>query len=706
MKSSLVFLFGLVLNACFSQVPTCNPALLFRIHESSGRDQELNLLISGHTGDVRFGRYADIKFSSGKLASIRCTAAGLARLLELNLVERAELITAKKQVLFDTMFYHNRLQGLRAWTAPLPQAYDGSGVIMGIIDTGIDFTHPDFKNAQGQTRVLHLWDQTVANGTYTPQPYNYGREWSAAQINAGTCTHSDFPHYGHGTGVSGIACGNAGANGRFEGVAPACDMIVVALDFNKSGPTIADAVHYIVSKANTLGRPFVINASVGSYYGSHDGSDLEAQLIDQLIANQPGRVMVAAAGNAGDIPFHTRTQVNNGDTLFTWFSASGLNLETSCYATVAQVQNLKFSIGANRANYSDLGNIGFKAWNYALNTVRSDTLKHNNHRIGIVETSASVNSSGVFEWLVQIKADSSNLLWRVETTGQGLQDAWNFDFIDAPLPSPAQYPSISRYAKPDSLMNMVSSFQCSNEVLTVANYVNLHNFMAVNNSTVNTGEAAGALAANSSRGPTRDLRQKPDVAATGNSDIGAMCLAWQAYLLAVTPQVVAQGSMHVQQGGTSASAPVVAGFAALYLQKNPSATNRDIISAVQHCAYHDAFTGPGSQDPRWGYGKLDAKAAMLCNDPVVVLGTELPLNGNDIRVFPNPFTESLRLQMQESNNWQFSLYDAKGSLVLRKSFFSEHLDLSGTELSALPKGLYLLQLSASGQTLTFKLLRE
>ena len=645
-----------------------------------------------------------INYNYQNISSISCNATQLTALIETKVIQRAELIPANKQTLNDTMFYRNRLKEVKLWTAPLQQAYDGSGTVMGIIDTGIDFNHPDFKDTLGKSRIHYLWDQTANAGPVVPQPFNYGIEWTAAQIDANLCTHSDMTYFGHGTGVSSIAAGNGLATGRFEGVAPKSDLIVVAIDFNKPGPTVADAVNFILTKAQQLGKPFVINASLGNYYGSHDATDLESKLIETMISNTPGRAMVAAAGNAGHVKFHVKTQATN-DTVFTWLKNNTATINYWCYADTLQIKNSQISIGANRANYFDLGNTGFKNYAYALNTVKYDTLKHNNQRIGIVETAASINSSGVYELSITILADSLNLLWRIETAGSGLHDSWNFDFVSTGLPNSNQFPKINKYVLPDSLSNMVSGFQCSNEVLTVGNYVNLQGYLDVNNNPVNTLEIAGDLASSSSSGPTRDNRQKPDIAATGNNVFGAMALGMQSSLITNAPHVVAQGSMHVLAGGTSAASPVVAGLAALYLQKNPQATNQDVIAAIRNCAYQDSYTSSNLPHPRWGHGKMDGKAAMLCDQPIVNGFDEL-ITTENINVYPNPFEKNIQVSFEESSERLFFIYNSAGQLVYRNALRCKqcYLDLETLHLPA--SSLLFISVISLNKTQSFKLIKN
>ncbi|MCW3078072.1 MAG: hypothetical protein JWO32_2681, partial [Bacteroidetes bacterium] len=501
-----------------------------------------------------------VNYFAGNIASVTLDINALSQLLNDKTITYAEFIDPHKQLMNDTMLVRNRIKPVKQGAAPLAQAYNGTGVLVGIIDTGIDFNHPDFKDASGNTRVRFLWDQVQVSGSTVPQPYNYGIEWTAAQINASVCTHNDLPHYGHGTHVSGIAAGNALGNGTHMGCASQAELVVVAIDFNKQGPTIADAVQYIYSKATALGKPCVINASLGDYYGSHDGTDLEAKLIEGMVQNVPGRVMVAAAGNAGNIRYHVKTQPSAIDTNFTWLQKSGTNmLNYWCYADTQQIKNVKISIGANRPTFFDLGRVGFKNYNYGLISTQNDTLKYNGNRIGIVKTSASINNYGVYELYVRIYPDSSNLLWRIESKGVGLHHAWNFDFVSTGLPTATQYPFINKYVMPDSLYGIVSGFQCLNDVITVANYNNLTSYYDVNNVLQTPGPIGGSRSLSSSIGPTRDGRQKPDISATGDYVFSAMALGMQANLIANAPSVVAQGSLHVSGGGTSAASPVVAG---------------------------------------------------------------------------------------------------------------------------------------------------
>jgi subtilisin family serine protease len=683
----------------------------FKTRLSSGDNNSHTILVQGDISKlIASQKDNDYKFNyaSGNIASISCDLNTMSQLIEKKIISYAEFIEPRKTLMNDTMIVKNRIKAVKLGTAPLPMAYDGTGIVVGIIDSGTDFAHPDFKDAFGNSRIKFLWDQVPLAGSTVPQPYNYGIEWTDTQINANQCTHNDLPHFGHGTHVSGIATGNGLANGTHHGVASKADIVVVALDFNKTGPTIADAVQYIFSKATLLGKPCVINASVGDYYGSHDGTDLEAKLIETMVQNVPGRVMVAAAGNAGNIKHHVKTQPLLNDTSFTWIKKNNSTLEYWCYADTNNIKNVQISVGANRNNNFNLGRIGFKNYNYGLTSIKSDTLRYNGNQIGIIKTSASINPYGVYELYIKILADTLNLKWRIESKGVGMHDAWNFDFISSGLPSSFSYPWITKYVMPDFNSTIVSSFQCLNDVITVANYVNINNYYDVTGTlqswaALNPGENVNNLAASSSWGPTRDNKQKPDIAATGAGVFSAIALGMQANLIANAPQVIAQGSMHIQGGGTSAASPVVAGLAALYLQKNPTSTSIQVKNAITNCAYFDSYTGTNLPNYRWGYGKLDGFAAMTC---IVTDVKQNNLNTNTISYFPNPFKDSVRFNFNKTLTGKIYIYSVDGKLIYEDILNGGSYELTSEKLNEKTNGLLFVKIVTETETNSFKLIRS
>lgn len=699
MRYIIYFLSFFIISTAFAQKNVSN-ALKSRLYNHNFPKASFDVLVEGDIQRLLATEKTlgiKVKYHEGNIASVNVNMSSVSALIESKIAKYIEYIEPNKKLMNDSMIHRNRIKPVRLGTFPLTAAYDGTGVIVGIIDSGIDFNHPDFKDAMGNTRISYLWDQTVSTPTNSPMPYAYGEEWTAAQINGGFCTHSDLPFWGHGTGVSGIAAGNGLANGTHEGIASKAEIIVVALDFYSPGPVISDAVNYIVAKATAAGKPFVINASVGDYYGSHDGTNTEAKMIDAMISNIPGRAMVAAAGNAGNVKFHTKNIVTPADTNFTWLQNSSGDLYYWLYADTNNIKNVKYSIGANSLNYNNLGNIGFKNYNYGF-TTQSDTLKNGTNRIGIIESSASVNPYGVYELFVKISPDSAGYLWRIESNGTGKFDAWNFDFVSSGLPTSAQYPKIVKYTSPDTVSSMVSSFQCSDEIIAVANYINRKAYVDVNSVMQIIPENAGELSNNSSCGPTRDNRLKPEVAATGGCILTCIALGLQASTIASAPNAVAQGSFHITSGGTSASSPVVAGLAALFLQAHPTYTNKQVRQAIINCTYSDGWEGPLPNN-KFGYGKLDGFSTFTCAIATGIDNQNLVPNAS---IYPNPFNKEVKVKLNEKVNGEVSVFNSIGELIFKDKINADEYILNRNNVRA--AGVYFIEIKSKTSRERYKII--
>lgn len=661
---------------------------LIRKIEYNALHEKINvLLLTKANSDINYSDFTDLQlhYKVGNIYSISASIQTIKAISKLKNVLRIEYIEHKLQLMSDTAHYKNRIRNVKLGLAPLTQAYDGTDVIVGIIDSGTDFNHPDFKDANGKSRIKYLWDMSKPLAINTPTAFSYGQEWNNTQIDLGQCTHNDVASFGHGTNSSGIAAGNGYSYFKYEGMAPKADIIVVALDFNRPGFTIADAVQYIISKSVLLNKPVVINASVGDYYGSHDGTDLETQIINGMTANIPGRALVASCGNGGTLPFHVGYDVVSADTSFSWIKNNDILTYVSEFADTLQIKNVKYSVGVTNPALNDLGAISFKPYNYALNTLKRDTIYHNLQRIGVVSSIASINSFGVYELALTIKADSLGYLWSIAHAGTGRIDSWNFDYLTTGLPQTFQYPKISNYKKADTLQTIVSGFQCSDEVIAVGNYINRNKYIDVNNNVQIVNQTAGQLHESSSKGPTRDNRIKPDITASGATIMAALPLSLLATYIAGSSIVVAQGGYHRTAGGTSASSPVVAGLAALYFQKNPTATNQQLKQAIINCAYYDNFTGASLPNNTWGYGKLDGFATMMCG--VIPDNIKLLTNEQSIQVYPNPLLQETNILFPNSEFKKIKMYNSSGQLVFEDNCSSVTYTLNRSNLAA---GLYFL----------------
>ena len=192
----------------------------------------------------------------------------------------------------------------------------GDGVLVGIIDSGIDYTHPDFRNEDGTSRILYLWDQTIPGEP--PEGYTVGTLYTKEMLDEALARRTvperlelvpSVDLSGHGTHVAGIACGNGRASaGRNRGVASRSEMIVVKLgsSVGNSFPRttrLMEAVDFVVKQGINLGRPIAVNLSFGNNYGSHDGNSLIETFLNEISGF--GRTcIVVGTGNEGALRHH------------------------------------------------------------------------------------------------------------------------------------------------------------------------------------------------------------------------------------------------------------------------------------------------------------------------------------------------------------------------------------------------------------------
>lgn len=205
-----------------------------------------------------------------------------------------------------------------AWSEPY--SLSGEGVLAAVIDSGIDWKNTDFRNPDGSTRILKLWDQTVApesSGYAPPEGYVVGTEYNRDVINlalsgdeaALRSMNLSRDYSGHGTFVTGIAAGNGqGMAGSFRGVAFESELIIVKLGDSEQRQfprttRLMEAVNYCIMEAQKAGKPVVINMSFGNNQGSHDGTDLLSTYLNAA-SDVWKNVIVCGSGNEAGNGIH------------------------------------------------------------------------------------------------------------------------------------------------------------------------------------------------------------------------------------------------------------------------------------------------------------------------------------------------------------------------------------------------------------------
>ena len=509
----------------------------------------------------------------------------------------------------------------------------GRGVIVAVIDSGLDFRHLDFRNVDGTSRVLAAWDQTDINGhgKECGSGITFGRCWSKADLDAdlaGGMATGLSDGCGHGTAVTGTAAGNGRAtangvpSGTYAGVAPEADLIIVrafnsqCAQVNKDTPA---ALAWIANQAAAAGKPVAVNMSFGGQLGPHDGTSAEEMAVDAFLApGLTGRGVAIAAGNARIERFHaTGIAVVGGSTthaftipiyapakgpdndtiLFDLWYEGGDNLTVS----VLDPDNVVLATatrGTSTAVCTTSGRVSIDA----LNTTDPDNLDS--------EVIISISDSSACKPKRPAPPSGQNMTIRVTgvaVPGGGAYDIWAASALGSG--------SVVRFTQPEESRTVLMP-ATSIRAMSVGGYFTRHCFPNADPGTGITcppcpspdGEITcppiGALAPYSSAGPTRDGRLKPEMVAS-YTVVSSLSSATPL----PTPQYRSSDGLHTAYGGTSLAAPHVAGAMALMLQFNPHLEAGQVRQILIDRARADAFTG-SLPNQLYGHGKLDVLTAV------------------------------------------------------------------------------------------------
>jgi subtilisin family serine protease len=477
--------------------------------------------------------------------------------------------------------------------APHP-AYDGEGVIIGILDDGCDINHPNFKDAAGRSRILHLWRQNSITTPRSPQPYNYGQEYTKADIDAALLTPNPYgPIEGapvadcHGAHVMDIAAGNGRAPGSTPGVAPKADIICVEVrpndvdseDFIGSSARLAQAAEYVFARADALGKPAVINLSLGTNGGPHDGTSLVDKTFAMLLT-APGRAIVVAAGNSFGQCSHASGKVDlERDRTLTWIADRGDKTQNELEAWYSGGPLDVFLTPPGGIEHGPFG-VGVMG-SFNLGSAKCYVIHSAGHplnglsHLDIFMNKPTMGPIPAGEWKVRLKALGAPAVF----------DAWiEREFKQVPGAKPTQFSTEDADSR-----RTLDSLACGAAPIIVGAYP--------------SDAASPALADFTASGTTRDGRQKPDVCAPGERSASTGIFAAAARSTGLTTY-----------SGTSQAAPHVTGVIALMMQKALEETPprrlgiEDVRTALQQTAR--PLGPPMTWHARAGFGRVDAIGAI------------------------------------------------------------------------------------------------
>lgn len=449
----------------------------------------------------------------------------------------------------------------------------GRGVIVGVIDSGIDTEHPAFRG-----RIKRIWDQELPGPGVREGAY--GIELTGANLN----TSRDKE--GHGTHVAGIM---AGDDPTFGGVAPGAELLVVKSDLVDAH--VADGLRYIFRVAKSRRLPAVVNLSIGHHWGPHDGTNSLSQVIDEV--SGPGRIVCCAAGNEGNDNIHAVQSVPGGATHTIRFRAPASEVDeawlTGWYAPEGQLEVAVRSPRGFVTPFQGVMQGGRPAHRHELPDARIR-----------IETPGPDPFNKDFNFTIQIRlsgqtppttGDVWKLLIRNPSATPRRVDVWTYDGLDSPQVV------FSGASVEDSMK--VSTPGDAAAAITVGAYTTRNEWTDIDGDGRVVEYGLDDITDFSSEGPLRNGAQKPDLAAPGAMIVSARSSDYRAE----PEELVDKG--HVVMGGTSMATPFVTGLVALLLERDPSLDPAGVKALLRaNCSIPGLPAG--SFDPKWGFGLIDA----------------------------------------------------------------------------------------------------
>jgi minor extracellular serine protease Vpr len=501
----------------------------------------------------------------------------------------------------------------------------GKGVIVAILDRGIDYTHADFRNADGTTRIRMMWDMSNVNpnlpicDTRQPQPIVYTQAQINQALQGGTML-AERDAVGHGTVSTGLAAGNGRAalptSSQWAGLAPSADLLIVKMTSEgapaHSGQPLENpfqgcmslALDLVMREAAVLKEPIVALMDSGTQWGPIDGTSAVSQRIDtDFLSATPGQVDVAASGDEGTLPNHARATYSTTATVFNFNKTSTATVYFQMWYTGSVPANVTLKM-------NDTGAVATVAPGNNCASSTDNTIVLCTYLPGQQFYPWTSSGPDRAVWMNVIgHSGAGSITIQAAQSGSGTADAYG----DATLPTP-----IISYTN-NITDGRLTDYSSTTSAIVDGCYNVRTSWTDVDGkarSITNEG-LTGALWLYSSGGPTRDGRS-PTAAIYGGVDIttpGGNAFAaysptsyWGDPTLFSFNLIQGGNGFYGRHSATSASAPITVGAMALLLQMNPQLTGAQIRTYIHQSAVADKFTGATPND-NWGNGKLSVLGA-------------------------------------------------------------------------------------------------
>lgn len=594
----------------------------------------------------------------------------------------------------------------------LSQSYTGTGVVVGIIDTGFDYTHPNFKDVNGNLRISRVWERYNSSGT---PPSSLGFSYGSQFIGTTAILSElyDLTTSSHGTHVAGIATGTGTGNlSLLKGMAPNSEIVLVS-GYNDNN--YVDAINYIKNYANSVNKPAVINMSFGSGLGPHDGLTLQEQAINNL-SNTPGLVFIAAAGNDGGMKKHAVNVFNGNQTKFI---LNNKNLYSGNEESIIDIwgnnqgTNSSFGVTIGVYNTSTQSNESTQVLQFIVNgnlnfqnpytLLDIDPINNDNWYITLFAEINPLNNRPHLK--ITCNSNNDNVSDFLTIAIQSIDDTVHSWCNNCEFDNPTGF----NFTNGDDFFSIYSPGNASG-VVTVGSY------NVTNENLGNPSGTLGGLSYFSCKGPRIDFLIKPDVTAPGNriiSSLNSFDAKYQSGGPNFSDVTNTYGThSYGKMQGTSMAAPVVTGIVALWLQAFPQLTTNNVRSIIANTAITQSpvsdsflFYGTTYSTPpnvKWGYGKINALAGMQLIEQT--LNVDTFDTTNNFIVYPNPTSSKIFITSKEHVS-SYELYNTLGQKVLEGSF-NKVLDQEEMDMTNLQIGLYFLNIKGDKTTKSIKIIKK